>query len=135
MANCTLDDRPRQKSGPKILIVDDEPKIREFVARVLKEYFPKCQIEEAADGVEAAEKLVLVNPTLVILDIKLPGISGLDVCRIIQEQPMHSKTRVLAITGCPSPALSKEMFNRGASEFLRKPFDIQELAGSINRLL
>lgn len=119
----------------KILVVDDEPAIRKSISRVIQHYFPDCEVAMASDGMEAAEKIQTMNPHLAILDLGLPHIGGLELCEIIRDQPMHAHTRVLVITGSQEQDIHKTAFAKGAYEFLLKPFQADELAGSINRLL
>lgn len=118
-----------------VLIVDDEPSVRRLLARVLHESRPECSVAEAADLPEAKKLLTDLRPRLVIADLRLPSGSGMDLCRFIQGHPWFYKTRVLVITGYPSPQVRDEIFIDGASEYLPKPFQMKELAGSIERLL
>jgi len=121
---------------PVVLIVDDDPVIRRLIGRVMHRYFPDCHVEQASNGVEANDILLTINPPqLLILDLRMPYLGGLDLCRLMQIQPWRYHTRVLATTGYLSPGLSREIFQKGVSEFLPKPFQIEELRGSVNRLL
>jgi len=124
-----------RQENSKILIVDDEPGIRALLVSAIREFLPHCQIEVASDGIEASQKWAALNPDLVILDIKMPRMSGLEVCRLLREQPDHLHTRILAISGDFSWDLPIKAFHRGASEFLQKPFELKDLTGSIKRLL
>jgi len=119
-----------------VLIVDDEPVVRRLIGRVIRKDFPGCHLEQASNGVEANDKLLTINPPqLMILDLRMPYLGGLDLCRLMQVQPWRYHTRVLAITGYLSPGISREIFQTGVSEFLPKPFQIKELRGSVKRLL
>lgn len=117
------------------MFVDDDPGVRIAICHMIGKIFSGCHVEQASDGTEATEKLMAVSPQVVILDLRLPNMSGLDVCRLIQGQPKLSKTRVLVITGFPSSEIQQEVFQNGVCEYLTKPFKVKELAGSIRRLL
>ena len=119
-----------------VLIVDDEPVVRRLISRIMHQYFPSFHVEQASNGVEANDKLLTDHPPrLMILDLQMPYLGGLELCRLMQMQPRRYKTRVLVMTGCPNPGLNQEIFQKGASEFLLKPFQIEDLRGSIDRLL
>ena len=121
---------------PAVLIVDDDLVTRRLIGRVMHRYFPYCPVEEALNGLEANDRLLTMNPPqLMILDLRMPVLGGLELCRMMQRQPWRYHTRVLAITGYLSPSISREVFQEGVSEFLPKPFQIEELWESINRLL
>jgi len=125
----------RALSDKTVLIVDDEPVVRHLIHRTILKTYPEWNVELASDGLEAKHKLLDLYPRLVITDICLPGIHGLELCQFIQEHPRLVHTRILAITGYHMPNIHEKVFNRGASEFLFKPFALDEFVGSIGRLL
>src|SRR5688572_15987181 len=69
----------------RILIADDEPSIRRIIVRIIQARFPQCETHEAEDGFEAGHKVGTLAPSLVILDIGLPGLDGFKVCRLIRK--------------------------------------------------
>lgn len=125
-----------QRAGHEaVLIVDDDPQVRKLLVRALLACRPDCSLAEAADIPEAKKILSDLRPRLLISDLCLPSGSGADLCRYIQGHPGFYRTRVLIITGYPSPEVRDEVFSKGASEFLSKPFQTHELVGSVGRLL
>lgn len=122
-------------SSPQVLIVDDEDQVRKVIRRTIKKYHPQVEIHEAVDGFEAGQKVTQLLPSLVILDLRLPGIDGLKVCKIIRSDERLRNTRILAISGYTPEESEKQSFNAGADDFLRKPFDINELKEKIAGLL
>lgn len=126
---------PETISDHTVLIVDDESMVRKIITRVVKKNFPGYQVEEAADLPEAKRKIMDLQPKLVVLDLHMPSGNGMELCRLIQKHPWFSKTRVLILTGYPAPQVRERAFEQGACEFLPKPFEMEELAGSIGRLL
>jgi len=119
----------------KVLVADDEPEIRRLIRRTVLYVCPKCQVRQASNGLQAKEKLMAWCPQLVILDLHMPHINGLELSQFIQEYRTLSHTKILAVTGYPAPGINEVMFDRGVSEFLLKPFDTNDLAASIRRLL
>lgn len=117
----------------KILVVDDDPAILELVTGFLKNAKKGYQLFTAADGFEAGRLLGLHDPHLVILDLKLPGIDGFEVCRQIKDQ--HSRTRVLAITGYDNEENRQKIMKAGADAFLGKPFRMGRFLEECERLL
>jgi CheY-like chemotaxis protein len=120
---------------PTVLIVDDEPVVRILITRLLQRIVQNCRIETAADGLEAAEKLLTLEPELAIVDVGLPHLNGLDLSQLIRTQPVHAKTRVLLVTGKHAQEVEHICFQEGAYEFLSKPFHPDQFAESIGRLL
>ena len=118
-----------------VLVVDDESAVRRLIVRLLGKIYPNCKVEEATDLPEAKQKLTDFQPRLAILDFHLPSGTGMELCRLIQGHPRLSKTRILMITGYPTDQVREQAFEQGTCEFLPKPFQLEELAGSIGRLL
>ncbi|MBI5805369.1 response regulator [candidate division TA06 bacterium] len=117
----------------KILVVDDDPSILELVTGFLKSVKKGYKVFTAVDGFEAGRLLGQHDPHLVILDLKLPGIDGFEVCRQIKEQ--HSRTRVLAITGYDNEENRQRIMKAGADAYLGKPFRMGKFLEECERLL
>ena len=118
-----------------ILVVDDEDSIRRFIRRTLKRLGDAVKIEEAADGFQAGKKTATLKPDLIILDVNLPGVSGLDLCRAIKSDPSLRMIRILAISGDASPANNQKMVDAGADIFMAKPLEVSGLIQTVNSLL
>lgn len=110
-----------------VLIADDEGGIRQLIRSCLAEQFPQIQVEEASDGFEAGWKSHRFKPVLVILDLRLPGLDGFQVCDLIRSLPDMERTRILAITGFAEGDMSEKILKQGANDFLKKPFEVGEL--------
>ena len=119
----------------KVLVVDDERDIRRMVIRVVRSIYPKARIRQASNGRQAKEKIMGWYPDLVILDLHMPYMNGLELSENIRENWCRIRTSVLVITGYPEPGIHEVVFDRGVSEFLLKPFDRNDLASSVRRLL
>ncbi len=110
----------------RVLIVDDDPKIRMFVGTHLRAR--GCTIEQAADGKEALEKVALVQPELVLLDLTLPDLDGLDVLTRLRER---ARMPVIILSARGSEREKVEALDRGADDYITKPFGIEELLARV----
>ena len=124
-----------------LLIVDDEPGIRSGAERVLRDFsvgYPFMdedigfEVFEAVTGEEAIEKLENQKIDLVLLDNKLPGISGLEVLEHIKNK--FPDVRVMMITSFASLEVAVKATKNGAYDFVPKPFTPQELKASIETI-
>jgi CheY-like chemotaxis protein len=111
-----------------VLIVDDEPVVRALLKAALE--LTGSRLVEAADGGEAVDTAWRERPDLVLLDIGLPTLNGLDVCRALKTNP--EAPRVLLITGNAEVA---DMDTCGADGVLVKPFNALEIAETVRREL
>lgn len=115
--------------GPRILIVDDEENVRRFIRKVIEDYFPDSAVDEAGDGFRAGWKTHSFRPQLVILDMKLPGVDGMEVCRYIRQFEELKGIKILAISG--NEALETMARQAGSDDFLQKPFSVDDLKKKI----
>jgi len=118
----------------KILVVDDEEVIREVLVRTLK-LRPKYIVDEAPDGINACIKLGAFKPDLLILDIFMPEMNGLEVCRVIKSDPELSDLKVIITTGYPGHQLLDEVARLGFENILSKPFKIKNLIETVEKIL
>jgi signal transduction histidine kinase/ActR/RegA family two-component response regulator len=126
----------RKHEAAKILIVDDDRTIREMLIEALtldqqKSYL----IEEATNGIEASIKLGTYRPDLLILDLFMPEMDGLEVCRIIKNEPELSNMKVIISTGYPDHAKLNEMAKLGFTNVIHKPFNLSEFVKKVERIL
>ncbi len=115
----------------RILVVDDEPAVRDAVQRALK--LESYQVETASDGAEALKSLTVSSPDLMILDLLMPRIDGLEVCRRLRAA--GDSTPVLMLTARDSVANRVEGLDAGADDYLVKPFALDELLARVRALL
>lgn len=113
-----------------VLIVDDEPQIRRVLRTTLTSH--GYAILEARSGDEALEKIRTSHPSLVLLDVNMPGISGLDVCRGIRRS---SDIPIIMLTVRNSEQDKVQALDAGADDFVVKPFGAQELMARIRAAL
>jgi CheY-like chemotaxis protein len=104
----------------KLLIADDEPAVRALVHATLEG--DDYQIIEAGDGVEALELVREQSPSLVLLDVMMPRLNGLDVCRAIKSDPTTSDTMVVMLTAQAQQRDRERGMAAGADVYFTKPF-------------
>lgn len=93
------------------------------------------KIDSAMDGFEAGKKAVSFLPDLIILDLKLPGIDGFQVCKNIRNEEKLKNTKILAITGYDTPENKKKILECGADDFLAKPFEMETFINTVKKLM
>ncbi len=116
----------------RILIADDHAIVREGVKQILKTLPEVCIIDEIADGNEALLMISKTNYDLVILDISMPGMSGLDILQNLHHRKMT--TRVLMLSFHPQEQYAIRAFKLGASGYLSKDSAFEELATAIRKI-
>ncbi len=114
----------------RILVVDDEESIRDLCARVLAR--SGFQVTIAGDGEDAVRHLQDESFDLVISDIRMPGISGLDV--LTTAKALHPSIAVVLITGFGTAEALARANQSGADRILTKPFDAQELLATVREI-
>ena len=118
-------------SQAKILYVDDDVTLRELVRDQLTTL--GYAMEEAEDGLVAMEKLQSNKFDLMLLDINMPGKTGIDVLKFIKDKAL--KCRVIMLTGRVGFNVASESMRLGADEYITKPFNLDYLNGAIKRVL
>ena len=113
-----------------VLIVEDEHTVRETLAEALIE--DGLQVTTAADGPQALERFRADQPDLVILDLMLPGMSGIEVCRVLRAE---SPVPILMLTARDSELDKVLGLELGADDYVTKPFSLRELQARIRALL
>lgn len=114
----------------KILVVDDDPSIRNLIQRFLSKQ--NYQVESAEDGKTALTVFEQFNPDLVILDVNLPDTIGYNLC---QEMQNRTKVFVLMLTSRADEADKIRGFSQGADDYLTKPFSLGELEVRVGAIL
>ncbi len=120
---------------PRALVVDDEKPLRDLILLRLKAAFPELEGHEAEDGFEAGRKIAELNPALVVLDYKLPGLDGAKVCASVKKDPRLRSIKILAVTGFEPETSRDALLAAGADGFLAKPFRSEDLLKEVKRLL
>jgi signal transduction histidine kinase len=123
-----------KRTAPKILVVDDDPILRQILMEALA--LPRSYLlEEATNGVEASIRLGTYRPDVLILDLFMPEMDGLEVCRNIHTEPALSGMKVIITTGFPEHPKLDELAALGFHHVLAKPFHIPVLLQMVQSLL
>jgi len=116
-----------------ILIVDDEPHARGSVRRILED--AGHIVSEAADGTHALAWLQNQQPDLIVLDMIMPELSGIDVCRRIRTDPFLAKLPIIFLTAKSRPSDIAEGLDAGGDDYITKPVEVIELPARVRALL
>jgi two-component system response regulator MprA len=117
----------------KILVIDDQENIIEFIKLGLK--YEGFLVESAADGLQGLDAAQRIDPDLIILDVMLPGIDGLEVCRRLRANPITQDTPILMLTAKDDVRDRIAGLDTGADDYLTKPFSFEELVARIRAIL
>jgi DNA-binding response OmpR family regulator len=118
---------------PLILVVDDEPHIVELIQHHLtREHY---EVDIAKDGETAITKAKKRIPDLVVLDLMLPGVDGLEVCRRLRGEPRTERVPIIMLTAKAEETDAVIGLAQGADDYIRKPVGMRELVARINSRL
>jgi DNA-binding response OmpR family regulator len=118
---------------PLVLLVDDNRDTREMYALVLS--WSGFRVEQAGDGRRALEQATRLRPDVVVTDLVLPGLDGLQLCQQLKESRTTSEVPVVIVTGHSDPATLAGALNLGVARVLLKPCLPEQLAKEINLVL
>lgn len=122
----------KEREPARILVVDDEQDVRIHIRNFLTRHF-ECEIVEAADGDKAIEELKQNKFDLVLLDIKMPGKSGMDVIK--EKKHLNYKPTIWVVTGFDSREVAHKVIEQGADDYIPKPFSLRVLESKIRNFL
>ena len=123
-----------ERQAARVLVVDDDLTIRRMLIEALT-MDRRYLVEEASNGFEASIKLGTYRPDLLILDIFMPEMDGLELCRIIRNEPELSEMKVIITTGYPEHPKLNEIGKLGFSNILLKPFKLGALVAAVGKIL
>ncbi|HEX8676340.1 MAG TPA: response regulator transcription factor [Segetibacter sp.] len=116
----------------KVLIVDDEADILEIISyNLIKEGY---EILTAKNGIEALEKVGPFKPNLVILDIMMPKMSGVEVCKILRSKPEYNDTLIIFLTALNDESSQIKGLETGADDYISKPISPKVLVSRVNAI-
>jgi two-component system OmpR family response regulator len=117
--------------GVRVLVVDDDPYITDLVAVGLR--FVGFEVDTAIDGRDALAQVAATSPDLIVLDVSMPGIDGLDVVQRLRRDGVN--TPVVFLTARDAPAERVRGLHLGADDYITKPFSLEELLARIEAIL
>ena len=116
-----------------ILIADDEPHVVELVRVTLEDN--RVRVFDAEDGETALAVAEALEPDLVLLDVHLPDLNGLEVCRRLRKHPRLAATKIVMLTAAAQQDDIARGFSAGATDYLTKPFSPVRLLSLVERLM
>ena len=117
---------------PSILVVDDEEPVAQTIEHALRRDYQVWVVYSAIEALKVARR---INPDLIILDILMPGMDGLEACRELRRDPILKSVPILFLTALGRVEDRIEGFEAGADDYLSKPFDIRELMLRVKAIL
>ena len=119
--------------GARLLVADDDRDIRDLVAFKLEQ--AGYAVEAVDDGVAALEAALASTPALVVLDVMMPGLSGVDVTRELRADPRTAHVPIILLTARAQEADVENGFATGADDYVVKPFSPRELVSRVQAVL
>ena len=118
---------------PLVLVVEDDPETRRFLVDALTR--DRFRTEEAHNGLQALDKAFASAPDLVVADIAVPGIDGIELCRRLRADARTQAASILAITGYDDRHYRDRAMQAGADRLLTKPCDLDTLLQAVRELV
>ena len=115
----------------KVLVVDDEAKTYKLITSAFDEY----KFASAANGFEAGLQLATFKPDLLILNLDMPGIDGLEICQNVKTNPMTKRTKILVLAKSAEEKAVTEALACGADGYLVKPLQVEELKQKVQSVM
>ncbi len=117
----------------KILIAEDQEDLRNMIAQTLR--LSGYEVVAAEDGERAYQEAKSTQPDLIILDYELPRLNGRQVCKRLKALDTFSETPIVIISSYGNPRYMEASLEAGAQEFIRKPFELNQLIDRVDMLL
>lgn len=117
----------------KILVADDERDIRELIGFTLR--FAGFEVVLVADGIEAVARALLEQPDLILLDVRMPRVTGYDVCRQLKENPATSGIPIVFLSAKGQVGEIRKGLDSGAVDYIVKPFAPDDLTNQVRDIL
>ncbi len=117
----------------KILVAEDERDIRELIAFMLQ--YAGFDVELCSNGVEAVEKAQRIIPDLILMDVRMPRMTGYQACEALKGNPLTQNIPVIFLSAKGQESEIQEGLEAGAVEYILKPFTPDELTAQVNKVL
>jgi len=124
----------RERARTRVLIVDDDAMVRKLIDQLLSKS-GRYQVEEAASGIDGLLRIGTQTPDLLILDLKMPGMNGLEVCRAVKRNAQLAAMKVLITTGHPNHPDLEEIRAMGYTDCYLKPVRVKNFGDMVDRIM
>ena len=131
--NVSWQSHQEKQALQKVLVIDDEENIIEFIKLGLR--YEGFQVESAPDGEQGIVAAQRIDPELIILDVMMPGIDGIEVCQRLRNNPTTRDIPILMLTAKDEVRDRITGLDAGADDYLTKPFDFDEMLARIRAIL
>jgi CheY-like chemotaxis protein len=118
----------------RVLVVDDDAELSKVISRAFSR-LPEYEVETCGDGINALIRIGQEPPDLVVLDVVIPKMDGIQVCRVLKSQPQTQGIKIIAVSGKKLPFSEKKLIDIKVDAFFRKPLDLNELVERAAELL
>lgn len=118
---------------PKILVAEDEKDIRELIGFTLR--FAGLDVTLAKNGIEAIEQAAQLQPDLIMLDVRMPKMTGYEACRVLKSNPDTSNIPIVILSAKGQEGEIQEGIESGADHYIVKPFAPDELTNQVKDIL
>ena len=119
--------------GKLVLVVDDEDLTRQMISMLLK--MDGHEAVEAEDGVDALKKVAQYHPDAIILDVMMPEMDGITMCKKLRANPATAAIPVLMLSGRSQIGAEQEGLTAGANAYMKKPMDPKEMLQILNEMM
>jgi excisionase family DNA binding protein len=111
-------------SKRRLLLVDDDPKQLEAISRMFKAHSERIDVATVTNGVDALVQIGSIKPHVAVIDVVMPNVDGIEVCRRLKANPETSAIRIVLTSGHLTPEVEKQAIAAGADAVAPKPLDI-----------
>ena len=118
-----------------LIIVDDDRGLNSVVAKFISKKLPLLPVYQAFDSFEAGSLMSEKQPSILLLDLNLPGIDGFDLCRKINESERFGKPSIIIITALENEEIESKVKELGVKGFMKKPLDLVRIVDSVKNIL
>ncbi|HKW95996.1 MAG TPA: response regulator [Methylomirabilota bacterium] len=125
--------RTEAAPAPRVLVVEDEPDVLQTLVRIIAAHSRHAVIESAVDGYDALIKVGVFKPSFIVMDVVMPRLDGLEVCRRLRANPETKHIKILAVTGRSD--MVRDVVAAGADVCITKPFDFASVEKELDRFL
>lgn len=129
----SLPETEQNEAKFRILAIDDDKEFREFVSEAL-EVYSGYELKEAEDGMQGALLIGTWKPDLVIVDLRMPNMNGVEFCRLLKKDKSTNRVKIIIASAYLSPEVKKEITSLGVDAVLEKPVRLASFVATVGKL-